>query len=137
MKRFLTWRDDWYLGIDEIDQQHLHLVELVNQVADSVMTQQSESKDDGGAMRLVLQLQEETRRHFRDEEAFMRNHEYPLVSSHHREHALLQAELSDLIREIEEGKRRLDIETLTSLKYWLIDHVIDSDMDIARHMNTR
>ncbi|MEW8064919.1 MAG: hemerythrin domain-containing protein, partial [Candidatus Thiodiazotropha sp.] len=108
MKRFLTWRDDWYLGIDEIDQQHLHLVELVNQVADSVMTQQSESKDDGGAMRLVLQLQEETRRHFRDEEAFMRNHEYPLVSSHHREHALLQAELSDLIREIEEGKRRLD-----------------------------
>ncbi|MES9823448.1 MAG: bacteriohemerythrin [Candidatus Thiodiazotropha endolucinida] len=137
MKRFLTWRDDWYLGIDEIDQQHLHLVELVNQVADSVLTQNSESNDDGGAMRLVLQLQEETRQHFRDEEAFMRNHEYPQVSSHHREHALLQAELSDLIREIEEGKRRLDIETLTSLKYWLIDHVIDSDMDIARYMNSR
>ncbi|MES9922963.1 MAG: bacteriohemerythrin [Candidatus Thiodiazotropha endolucinida] len=137
MKRFLTWRDDWYLGIDEIDQQHLHLVELVNQVADLVMTQNSESNDDGGAMRLVLQLQEETRQHFRDEEAFMRNHEYPQVSSHHREHALLQAELSHLIREIEEGKRRLDIETLTSLKYWLIDHVIDSDMDIARYMNSR
>ncbi|MBW9266213.1 MAG: bacteriohemerythrin [Candidatus Thiodiazotropha sp. (ex. Lucinisca nassula)] len=137
MKRFLTWRDDWYLGIDEIDQQHLHLVELVNQVADSVMRQNSESNDDGAAMRLVLQLQEETRQHFRDEEAFMRNHEYPQVSSHHREHALLQAELSDLIREIEEGKRRLDIETLTSLKYWLIDHVIDSDMDIARYMNSR
>ncbi|MBT3040939.1 MAG: bacteriohemerythrin [Candidatus Thiodiazotropha endolucinida] len=137
MKRFLTWRDDWYLGIDEIDQQHLHLVELINQVADSVMTQNSESSNDGGAMRLVLQLQEETRQHFRDEEAFMRNHEYPQVSSHHREHALLQAELSDLIREIEEGKRRLDIETLTSLKYWLIDHVIESDMDIARYMNSR
>ncbi|MBT3013449.1 MAG: bacteriohemerythrin [Candidatus Thiodiazotropha sp. (ex Lucina aurantia)] len=137
MKRFLTWRDDWYLGIDEIDQQHLHLVELINQVADSVMTQNSESNNDGGAMRLVLQLQEETRQHFRDEEAFMRNHEYPQVSSHHREHALLQAELSDLIREIEEGKRRLDIETLTSLKYWLIDHVIESDMDIARYMNSR
>ncbi|MCG8046994.1 MAG: bacteriohemerythrin [Candidatus Thiodiazotropha endolucinida] len=137
MKRFLTWRDDWYLGIDEIDQQHLHLVELINQVADSVMTQYSESNNDGGAMRLVLQLQEETRQHFRDEEAFMRNHEYPQVSSHHREHALLQAELSDLIREIEEGKRRLDIETLTSLKYWLIDHVIESDMDIARYMNSR
>ncbi|MCU7944827.1 MAG: bacteriohemerythrin [Candidatus Thiodiazotropha sp. (ex Cardiolucina cf. quadrata)] len=137
MKRFLTWRDDWYLGIDEIDQQHLRLVELINQVADSVMTQNSESNDDGGAMRLVLQLQEETRQHFRDEEAFMRNHEYPQVSSHHREHALLQAELSDLIREIEEGKRRLDIETLTSLKYWLIDHVIESDMDIARYMNSR
>ncbi|MET0004535.1 MAG: hemerythrin domain-containing protein [Candidatus Thiodiazotropha sp.] len=78
MKRFLTWRDDWYLGIDEIDQQHLHLVELVNQVADSVMRQNSESNDDGAAMRLVLQLQEETRQHFRDEEAFMRNHCCPV-----------------------------------------------------------
>ncbi|MEW8028501.1 MAG: bacteriohemerythrin [Candidatus Thiodiazotropha sp.] len=137
MKKFLTWRDDWYLGIDEIDQQHLRLVELLNQAADSVVMQHSESSDDGIAMRLVLQLQKETRQHFRDEEAFMRAHEYPQVTGHHREHALLQAELSDLMREIDEGKRRLDIETLTSLKYWLIDHVIDSDMDIARYMNSR
>jgi hemerythrin len=137
MKRFLTWRDDWCLGIAEIDQQHLHLVELLNQVADLVKTDDSESSDDAEAMRSVLQLQEETRQHFRDEEAFMRTHEYPYVTRHHREHALLQAELRDLIREIEEGKRRLDIQTLTSLKYWLIDHVIVSDMAIARYLKDR
>jgi hemerythrin len=137
MKRFLTWRDDWCLGIAEIDQQHLHLAELLNQVADSVKTEDSESSDDAEAMRSVLRLQEETRQHFRDEEAFMRANEYPYVTRHHREHALLQAELRDLIREIEEGKRRLDIDTLTSLKYWLIDHVIVSDMAIARYLKDR
>jgi hemerythrin len=135
MKRFLTWRDDWSLGIEEIDQQHLRLVELLNQVADLVMGKDSESSDDTEAMGLVLQLQEETRQHFRDEEGFMHAHEYPYVTRHHREHAMLQAELRDLIRLIEEGKRRLDIETLTSLKYWLIDHVIVSDMAIARYLN--
>ncbi|PVV11285.1 MAG: hypothetical protein B6D77_07065 [gamma proteobacterium symbiont of Ctena orbiculata] len=137
MKKFLSWRDDWYLGIDEIDQQHLRLVELVNQTADLINAAGSGSAGNGGGMELVLQLQEETRQHFRDEEAFMRAHDYPHVTRHHREHALLQAELKDLIREIEEGKRGFDIETLTSLKYWLIDHVIESDLDIARYLNAK
>ncbi|MES9972484.1 MAG: bacteriohemerythrin [Candidatus Thiodiazotropha sp.] len=137
MKRFLTWRDDWYLGIDAIDQQHLRLVELVNKTADLINAAGPGTVDDRDGMELVLQLQEETRQHFRDEEAFMRAHDYPHVTRHHRDHALLQAELKDLIREIEEGKRGFDIQTLTSLKYWLIDHVIESDLDIARYLNSR
>jgi hemerythrin len=137
MKRFLTWRDDWNLGIEEIDQQHLRLVELLNQVADFVMSKAPASSDDAEAMRLLLHLQDQTRQHFRDEEDYMEAHEYPYVTRHHREHALLQAELKDLIRVIEEGERRLDIQTLTSLKYWLIDHVIVSDMAIARYLNGR
>ena len=137
MKKFLTWRDDWYLGIDAIDQQHLRLVDLVNQTADLINTEKSSAAGNGGGMELVLLLQEETRQHFRDEEAFMRAHDYPQVTRHHREHALLQAELKDLIREIEEGRRGFDIKTLTSLKHWLIDHVIESDLDIVRYLNNR
>jgi hemerythrin len=137
MKRFLSWRDDWYLGIDKIDQQHLNLAALVNSIADSIEGDKSGSGIDGLSMRLLIQLQEETRQHFRYEEAYMRDHDYPAQTSHHREHALLQAELRDLLREIEEDKREFDIKTLTSLKHWLINHVIDSDLDIARYLNTR
>lgn len=49
-------------------------------------------------MDLLLLLQDETSCHFKNEEAFMRIHDYPDQRSHHREHALLQAELKDLIR---------------------------------------
>lgn len=134
MKKFLLWREDWYLGIDEIDQQHLRLVELLNQIADFLETEGSESGDETASMQLIMQLQEETRQHFRDEEAFMRHHDYPEHASHHREHALLQAELRDFIREVEEGKRELDVDTLISLKHWLINHVIESDLAIARYL---
>ncbi|MEW8505861.1 MAG: bacteriohemerythrin [Candidatus Thiodiazotropha sp.] len=135
MKRFLTWRDDWYLGIDGIDSQHLRLVELVNQIAESLVVDDSGSADETRPMQLIRQLQVETRLHFRSEEAFMRECDYPEYENHYREHAMLQAELKVLIREIDDGKRKFDIDTLTSLKHWLINHVIDSDLDIARHLH--
>jgi hemerythrin len=135
MKQFLLWREDWYLGIDEIDQQHLRLAELLNQIAEFLETQGPGSEDAADSMQLVMQLQVETRQHFRDEEAFMRDHDYPEHVNHHREHALLQAELRDFIRGIEEGKRELDVATLVSLKHWLINHVIDSDLAIARYLS--
>ncbi len=135
MKKFLLWREDWYLGIDEIDRQHLRLAALLNQIAEFLETEGPGSADEAASMQLVLQLQQDTRQHFRDEEAFMREHEYPGHASHHREHALLQAELRDFIREIEEGRRELDVDTLVSLKHWLINHVIDSDLALARYLS--
>ncbi|MET0071281.1 MAG: bacteriohemerythrin [Candidatus Thiodiazotropha sp.] len=135
MKRFLTWRDDWCLGIEGIDNQHLRLVELVNQIAGLLEADNPDSDGEATPMQLIQQLQVETRLHFRSEEAFMRECGYPEYVSHHREHAMLLAELKELIREIEEGKRKIDIDTLTSLKHWLINHVIDSDLDIARHLH--
>ncbi|MBT2969911.1 MAG: hypothetical protein B6D72_02615 [gamma proteobacterium symbiont of Ctena orbiculata] len=135
MKRFLSWRDDWYLGVEEIDNQHLRLVELVNHIADSLEAENPGSADQASPLELIQRLQVETRLHFRSEEAFMRECDYPDYVSHHREHAMLQAELRELLREIEEGRRKFDIDTLTSLKHWLINHVIDSDLDIARHLH--
>ncbi|MCU7876925.1 MAG: hemerythrin family protein [Candidatus Thiodiazotropha sp. (ex Lucinoma borealis)] len=137
MKKFLQWRDDWYLGVDEIDQQHLALVDLVNRIAQSLEDSEQPSGSKKTAMDLLLLLQDETRSHFKDEEDFMRIHDYPEQRSHHREHALLQAELRDLIREVEEQERLLDLDILISLKHWLINHVIDSDLEIACHLKKR
>lgn len=134
MKRFLSWREDWCLGINEIDEQHLHLAELLNQIADALEAEDFSCGVGTISMRLVLQLQEETKQHFRSEEAFMRECDYPNYVSHHREHAMLQAELKALLREISERRQEFNIDTLVSLKHWLINHVIDSDLDIARHL---
>ena len=134
MKVFLEWLDDWYLGVEEIDRQHVNLADLFNRVADSLHDATSYTGAGADTMPLVLALQEETRRHFTDEEAVMREHGYPDLTEHHREHIMLLAELQEFIREIEEGKRRFDFATLTALKHWLINHVIDSDLAFARYL---
>lgn len=137
MKRFLEWLDDWFLGVEEIDRQHLDLAALLNRVADSLADTGMLSGAGEETMPLVLALQEETRRHFNDEEAVMRDHDYPDLTEHHREHIMLLAELQAFIREIEEGRRQFDLDTLTSLKHWLINHVIDSDLAFARYLESR
>ncbi len=131
MKVFLEWLDDWSLGMEEIDRQHQHLADLLNRIA-TAMDVENGSADKADS--LVVRLLEETRQHFNDEEAIMRNHQYPELIEHHREHIMLLAELQEFIREIEEGVRRFDYETLVSLKHWLINHVIDSDMAFARYL---
>lgn len=129
MKAFLTWRTDWLVGFEALDRQHLSLAGLLNQIFDTLAT------DTAGAnprlQHLLSTLAEQTRRHFLDEEACMREHGYPQLPEHHREHAMLLAELQELMREIEEGRRRFTLETLTALKHWQIDHVLNSDKVFA------
>lgn len=131
---FLEWLDEWYLGIDEIDHQHLQLVSLLNQMADRLSPMDKSHVSRTLTMTLMHQLLDETRQHFRDEESIMREHDYPALIGHHRDHAMLLAELQDFIREIEEGGRKFDFDSLTALKHWLIDHVIDSDLTFARYL---
>jgi hemerythrin len=134
MKVFLEWLDDWCLGLQEIDRQHLNLAELLNRVADSLDDTAEPSGAGEETMQLVMLLLEETRQHFRDEESVMRDHDYPELTDHCREHIMLLAELREFIREMEEGVRQFDLNALIALKHWLITHVIDSDLAFARYL---
>jgi hemerythrin len=64
----------------------------------------------------------------------MREHDYPFLLDHHREHALLLVELQDYIHQLEVGSRQIDYESLTALKHWLIRHVTDGDLAFARYL---
>ena len=134
MSNFLEWLDDWYLGIEEIDQQHLQLVSLLNQIAATLQDVDETPLCPQATMPLVQRLLDETRQHFKDEESIMREHDYPDLIDHHRDHVMLLAELQDFIREVEEGLRSFDVESLTALKHWLIDHVTESDLAFARYL---
>jgi hemerythrin len=129
MKPFLIWRTDWLVGFDALDQQHLSLAALLNKLFDTLAT---DTVGSNPALQGLLEtLAEQTRRHFQDEEACMRECGYPRLTDHHREHAMLLAELQELMREVAEGRRRFTLETLTALKYWQIDHVLNSDKAFA------
>lgn len=132
MKPFLLWRSDWLVGFDELDQQHISLAGLLNDLFEAL------GSDTTGANpklhRLLMELAENTRCHFHDEEEFMRSFDYPQLPEHHREHAMLLAELQELMREIEEGRRHFTLETLTALKHWQIDHVLNSDKVFADYV---
>jgi hemerythrin-like metal-binding protein len=136
MRPFLIWRDDWLLGYVSLDQQHLEIVEALNNLHRTIV-QKKESKDCVGLEEISRQLtllRELTERNFQAEEALMQKYGFPGSAEHHREHAMLLAEMQELLREIKTGSKAFTLGTLTALKYWQIDHLLYSDRKFADYL---
>lgn len=132
MRPFLIWRDEWKLGNDRLDRQHMEFAHKLNEIHRLLLIGDGEYPENLARLCGPLAgLAEMARRHFQDEEALMRSHRYPERQAHHREHAMLLAEMHECLREIEAGRRAFSLHTLTALKYWQIDHVMNSDRKLA------
>lgn len=68
MNESFVWSSDFETGLEVVDEQHHHLIELVNQFSDQVLTQQVNEKD---VVILYAELTDYTHYHFAEEEALM------------------------------------------------------------------
>ena len=137
MEEFISWRDDWRLGIELLDEQHQLLADCLNRVVRQCSCTEDDDARDREKLRLRLgalldELYAKAKRHFKKEEALMLEHGYPAYASHQREHVMLLAELkSTFITRFEQGCCHMDPAVFKALKSWFIAHVIRSDRDFA------
>lgn len=128
MRPFLVWRDDWLLGHAMLDEQHLVLANTINELHCFLASDQDRPRVGmDQLLQRLASLLDMTRCHFQDEEELMQESRYLQLTEHHREHAMLLAEIRECMREIGSGNRPFSLEALTALKHWLIDHVLNSD----------
>ena len=117
------------VGIDEIDEQHRHLAELVNVLNRSIKT----GVDEFALNRLFEELLEYTRFHFKSEHDLMVRYNYPRQSAHDREHARL-------LTQAEQFKARLsaggDLLVLQAIKDWLLHHIHFEDKPLGEFLKT-
>ncbi len=146
MEDFISWRDDWRLGIELLDQQHRVLADCLNRLvrqcactADAGEQDQEEARQRLGE--LLDELYCKARQHFSNEETMMLEQGYPGYASHLQEHVMLLAELkSTFITRFEQGCCHVDPSVFKALKSWFIVHVIRSDREFAnfiRNHSTR
>jgi hemerythrin len=129
VENFFQWRQEWLLGIKEIDEQHRILVDSVNNLALLYMRAVGipVGKD---ALRaklvgLLHLLHDNIEQHFRDEERLMLMSGYPRYKSHAHEHIMFLAEFKNYCDRITARDEELDMETLYSLRTWFIMHILD------------
>jgi len=125
----LIWVDALRIGVEAIDQDHLALVKILNQ-----LTHRSVGDDDLPA--LFEDLINYTVYHFRREEAVMEACAYPNLDKHRQIHHDLATQVSELAVVFQKGQ---DPEILTHirrfLREWLFNHIVKSDADIARFVH--
>ncbi|MBI5086040.1 MAG: bacteriohemerythrin [Acidobacteria bacterium] len=126
----MTWKDDYSVGVAEIDQQHRQLLDLINKLHDAMKA--------GGSPTALARVLEEligyTRRHFTFEEFLMKQCGYPGLEPHRVQHRQLVEKIESFQAEVACGKATLSLRLMSFLKDWLALHILESDKQYSRDM---
>jgi len=116
------------LGIPELDAQHAYLVGRLERFDPELSVEASRG--------LLMELMRYTREHFRLEELFMARIGYPPQTEHQHQHDnLLQHLVRFAGRDLRMSTTRRDFKAF--LHDWLVEHIRNSDAEIARFLEER
>ena len=122
--------DDFLIGVDQIDNEHRRLFELVNEAANLLMRNDINRSD---VNTILMELDEYAVLHFRHEEEYMKEINDPELPRQQEMHQ----QFVDKLKEINQGDKNTqdDKETLVNIvKFvarWLFTHIISSDTMIG------
>lgn len=117
-----AWNDAYSVGIQEVDEQHKVLLQLLDALHRAIRAGQGAE-----SLKVLNQLVEYTRHHFTMEESLMRVTNYPDFGSHKELHQNLMAQIHKVQDELAGGQLDLDGEMLQFVKIWLIQHINETD----------
>lgn len=124
----IEWRDSLSIDGGLIDQDHRHLIQIVNTFGE--MSEHFASLDD--ALELLYALRFYARVHFQREEELQRLAAFPYLPAHHREHQdlahRLEAVLASTRNAGPEDIGEISQATAQLLRTWIVDHLIRSDL---------
>jgi len=130
---FLSWRENYRVGIQLIDTEHEYLFKLINEFHDKYT-----SGDTHRQLLLVLnRLVAYAEEHFRHEEALMREVAYPRVARQQEMHENLYASIFTLNEKLSQDGAKADAETLRFLKSWIVEHILNEDVDIGEFLRRK
>lgn len=126
----MEWGPDFVLGIQEIDDQHHRLVDLVNQLNAAMKSGQGAAQ----LGQIFEELKEYTVHHFANEEAMFEEYGYPGTVGHVAEHKKLVNQVLELEAKFKSGKAALTNDVMKFLKDWLAGHIQGVDKKYVPHM---
>ena len=136
MGEILIWRSEWDMNIPDLDAQHHALFDQLNRIT---MGPDSETKpvEIQQDCRLLLEtFLDKIREHFHAEEKLMADVGFPQLAEHHREHAMLTAELQQLIREVSQGTETCSA-IAHDIKNWYVSHVAMDGKEFSDFFHTK
>jgi len=125
-----SWREEYAVQIESMDNDHMHFLEKAN-----TLYQLIEDGNQPAFLEAIDQMIAFARRHFKDEEALMKENSYPDYQMHHNKHKKIIREALEVIKKIKDNKIELDLEFAQYLKDWIINHIVTEDRKYGAFLN--
>jgi len=127
----MEWKDEYLLGIPELDLQHKHIFDCFVTIAEEGLTKQERWLADSSIVQLVGLLQQ----HFALEESLMRILGYPELERHIEEHRQFNAKIHGLAQKSLSVKGGVSREMIKVAQQWLAGHIETSDRHYAGYFS--
>lgn len=122
----IIWDDSYSVKNDIIDGQHQEWIAIYNKLDHDLLAGGSGGLATAAADAL-LAMQDYANYHFRQEEQYLQEINYPDLVAHKRLHTDFDDKLYDYGRQLRSGQLVLSSELLSILKNWLQHHILHED----------
>jgi hemerythrin len=126
----IEWRDDFSVGVPDVDHEHQELIRLINELHDAM----SNDNSDVTVMDFLGEIYAHVAAHFALEEKIMRERNYDQYSDHKADHETLLDELRDIMDDYEENAFFSDDIFANAVGSWFSDHFRNRDARLHKHL---
>lgn len=119
----LLWNDRLTLGHDEIDSQHMLLVDMINELYDHLQ----DGRPEGALLDAIQGLRAYAGYHFAEEERLMLRHGFPELQDHRLAHLDFSERVDAFTTAAQDAARDTALDILDFLTRWLGEHIQQSD----------
>jgi len=130
LKPLISWDHEFSVGIDEIDRQHKHMLDLVNKI-DVVIQGGGHYEQFAPLMNDLIDF---TSGHFAFEEKLLAKNHCPDLARHMKSHVRLRAELSSWKEKVAEARPEDMNEHMLFLRIWFPGHILNVDKKDADYL---
>ncbi len=130
---FMTWKDEYAIGIEAIDRDHKQLLALINHVLAAQLCRTGPTFERQALNELVAY----TQRHFELEETLMREHGYADYEGHKAQHDQMATQIRLISRRYDEQGGAALGELAKYLQLWLLQHINGTDRKYAPFLKER
>ena len=129
---YIDWNDSYATGIKTIDDQHKKIIELINELIESLR----DGREDLIIKEVLRDLADYASNHFGLEEEIFRKFHYEVKREHIDSHKDFIEKIKSLRSEEEISKGEIALKTLNYLRDWFRDHELKLDSDFGLYFKS-
>lgn len=122
-KGSFAWKEEYEVGVKEIDEQHEGLFDVLNELTRSF----GPRKGHETLATVMRVLSEYVARHFETEEKYMRHYGYPGFDAHRIAHSEFARDIERFTVRVNAGDHTVGFKLVHYLRVWVSQHVLIED----------
>lgn len=130
----ITWKNDYSVKYDGIDEQHKKLISIIQEVEAEISSQEYHFT---GLITVVNELDDYIKDHLAYEEAMMKKYAYPGADKHLLEHNELRYKILSINYDNIPESKEFFLDTYTYLSNWLINHILKTDKALGNYLTSK